>query len=196
MLEHGIAGVKGRATQPPRQNSGTTAPFLLPSVNPDINREILISLSGRDLIAACISDKYLLGLCAEPGFWRLKLDHDFDYTFLAEQFDYRTLYFAVEGKPIDQQLEEAARLGNLELVKLLYSRGADIDYQGAPLCLAAANNHLAVVKFLVEVGADINIGSGDPVHCAIKWGGVETMDYLIKSGASSSNTTSYRHLNT
>lgn len=71
----------------------------------------------------------------------------------------------------------AAGLGNLKLVKLLLSRGAeinDVDTQGyTAVHRAVSEGHSNVVRFLLEHGADPNIKDNiDNYTCldhAIKW---------------------------
>ena len=59
-------------------------------------------------------------------------------------------------------LQIAANKGQLEVVKLLIDRGANIDYQhpiskNTALHLAALSNHPEVVEYLISKGADVNI---------------------------------------
>jgi uncharacterized protein len=58
-------------------------------------------------------------------------------------------------------LHVAAHTGNVDVAKLLVARGAAVDarerwFSETPLMLAAAGNHPAMVKYLGEVGADVN----------------------------------------
>lgn len=58
----------------------------------------------------------------------------------------------------------AAHGGHLEAVKLLISKGADVNAKGSgwpshgrtPLMAAAYANHAGIVKFLIENGADVD----------------------------------------
>ncbi len=59
-------------------------------------------------------------------------------------------------------LQIAANKGQLEVVKLLIDRGADINYQhpiskNTALHMAALSNYPEVVKYLISKGADVNI---------------------------------------
>lgn len=87
-------------------------------------------------------------------------------------------------------LSAAARIGNLEIAKLLLDAGSQIDfydvYVQSPLMAAAEAGHLDFVKFLVKNGADINAVSdnhGTPLHCAAKGGQLEVVSYLLEQGA-------------
>jgi ankyrin repeat protein len=58
-------------------------------------------------------------------------------------------------------LHVAAHTGNVGVAKLLIARGAAVDarerwFSETPLMLAAAGNHPAMVKYLSQVGADVN----------------------------------------
>lgn len=59
-------------------------------------------------------------------------------------------------------LQIAANKGQLEVVKVLLDKGADINYQhpiskNTALHLAALSNYPEVVKYLISKGADVNI---------------------------------------
>ncbi len=59
-------------------------------------------------------------------------------------------------------LQIAANKGQLEIVKLLIDKGANINYQhpiskNTALHLAALSNYPEVVKYLISKGADVNI---------------------------------------
>jgi len=66
---------------------------------------------------------------------------------------------------LNEDLIEAASRGDLERVKKLLDRGADIDARGndglTPLHCAAFEGHPDVVKLLVEMGADIDARDKD-----------------------------------
>jgi len=76
--------------------------------------------------------------------------------FLAANAGVNDLYFAWSA------LQIAANKGQLEVVKVLIDKGADINYQhpisrNTALHLAALSNHPEVVKYLISKGADVNI---------------------------------------
>ncbi len=65
------------------------------------------------------------------------------------------------GPNLNQQLFDAARKGDLEQVKSLRSKGADVrakDNEGGTVLMAAAlgSGNLDVVKLLIDKGADVN----------------------------------------
>ena len=81
-------------------------------------------------------------------------------------------------KPIEQtelikSLHEAAADGDIEQVKLLISKGADINSKdkggNIPLHYAVKAGKIEVVQLLIEAGADINVKDNrdrTPLHMA------------------------------
>ena len=61
---------------------------------------------------------------------------------------------------VNKPLAYAAAYGNLDIVKLILARGADINgqvaYDDMPLIKAAEHGNKDIVKYLVEQGADVN----------------------------------------
>lgn len=93
------------------------------------------------------------------------------------------------GSRIGSGLMIGAWEGNLELMRLFMSRGADInqvnDAGETALVLAAWKGRLDIVKWLVERGAKINPPprQWSPLHYASFAGHKEVMDYLLAQGA-------------
>ena len=89
-------------------------------------------------------------------------------------------------------LHAAAYSGNVELVKLLISRGADIDaitntkYKNTPLQTAMLTGQSAVARVLVEAGADVNHRQWEGftvLHDAARQGDADLVRFFIKRGA-------------
>ena len=80
---------------------------------------------------------------------------------------------------MNKQLIQASKSGNLDLVKELISKGADI-HVGYDLALrwASENGHLEVVKFLVREGADIHAVNEQSLRLARSCGYLEVANYL------------------
>jgi ankyrin repeat protein len=94
-----------------------------------------------------------------------------------------------EGETV---LMTAARTGNVEVLKLLIGKGADIRAREpsrgqSALMWAAAENNAAAVKLLVEAGADIQersrAGSFTPFLFAVRAGHIEASRMLLDLGA-------------
>ena len=86
---------------------------------------------------------------------------------------------------------EAVRIGQLDTVKILCKKGANIstrtEIQRTPLSYAAEAGHTEVVNFLLEQ-KNIEINARDeaghfPIHYAAKGDHIKVMDVLLKAGA-------------
>ncbi|HNT28501.1 MAG TPA: ankyrin repeat domain-containing protein [bacterium] len=85
----------------------------------------------------------------------------------------------------------AAREGDLNAVKTFYNTGGDINKPNArgqtALMWAAQRGHLEVVKFLVQLGANVNAVDADRQEPVLMWatkkGHKEVVEFLIASGA-------------
>jgi ankyrin repeat protein len=84
----------------------------------------------------------------------------------------------------------AARKGDLETVRLLVARGADVNVaargDGNPLIMAAMAGHLPVVRYLVEQGAQVEAmveGDENPLINAAGHGHLEVVRFLVERGA-------------
>ena len=89
------------------------------------------------------------------------------------------------------ELYTAAEAGDLERVTLLVEKGDDKNQVGGfdkntTLSAAAEHNHLAVVQYLVEQGADMEKGNRSghsPLFYASAYGHLELTRYLLEQGA-------------
>lgn len=83
----------------------------------------------------------------------------------------------------------AARQGDLNRVKLLVEKGADVnekdDYRSSVLHYAVESGNLELALYLVEKGADVNAKNnyGTAVlHFTAKSGSLELVELLVKQG--------------
>ncbi|KAM3072635.1 hypothetical protein ACMFMF_006974 [Clarireedia jacksonii] len=90
----------------------------------------------------------------------------------------------------DAPLIQASSNGNIEVVRSLLDKGADISVTNkdgwTPLYIASSNGHLEVVKFLLEKDADLSIGDNircTPLIAASGYGHLEIVKLLLERGA-------------
>ena len=90
----------------------------------------------------------------------------------------------------DQALIEATKLGDVDSVKSLIEKGADVntenDWGCTPLHYAADSGYVDIAKLLIEHGADVNAKDSDgwtPLHYALKNGHTDVAELLKKHGA-------------
>ena len=87
-------------------------------------------------------------------------------------------------------LHQAAADGDLEQIRQLLSKGADVNTedteQRVPLYYAAVAGKMEVVQLLVEAGADVNARGNNnwpPLYMAVKEDNIAIAEYLIAHGA-------------
>merc|ERR1712203_608826 len=96
----------------------------------------------------------------------------------------------LEGGCFGSSLHYAVYQGNEEFVKLILSKGADVNSisgQGyTPLHMAVINGHDALVPILIKGGADLDTADEEsltPLHMAARDGQGEIALMLVKAGA-------------
>jgi len=117
-------------------------------------------------------------------------------TAVHEDIDSLRHYLEQGGNPNakvnqDLLLHQAVRNQNNKMVKLLISKGADINaknaYRDTPLYLAVEKNNQKMVKLLISKGADINAKNRydgtTPLHLAVEKNNKEMVELLIAKGA-------------
>lgn len=94
-----------------------------------------------------------------------------------------------DGEP-RSSLVAAARMGNMEITKMLLGAKASVEYKSrgdeSPLMAAANHGHLDLVKLLVANGAKVNrkiSGDGTALIGAVRSGHYEVAKFLLEKGA-------------
>jgi ankyrin repeat protein len=93
----------------------------------------------------------------------------------------------IEDKAGENAMMMAALNGDLEFVKQLIAKDAEVNKKGwAPLHYAAANGHDDIVKLLLDKSAYVDAGSPNgttPLMMAARGGHVSTVKLLLDNGA-------------
>ncbi len=97
--------------------------------------------------------------------------------------DYLLTFY--EDINFDDVFVTAAQMGNLKLVIfLLENKNIDITYQNyLAICVAADNNQIEIVKYLIEKGIDINIDNCYILRTACHEGYMELIKYAVEQGS-------------
>lgn len=90
-----------------------------------------------------------------------------------------------------ESLFEAVNKGDIERLKLLISKGADVNIRDqkdmTPLHLAASNGHTDIAAILIDKGANVNARIDEycvtPLHVAAVWGKTAVAELLLAKGA-------------
>jgi ankyrin repeat protein len=101
----------------------------------------------------------------------------------------------IQAPPLDEELLEAARKGDLPAVQALVGKGANIEAQSrygqTPLFFAARNGHAPVVRFLLGKGAKTDVKDSfykmSLLSAAADRGGVDVVAALLDAGANGSD---------
>lgn len=82
---------------------------------------------------------------------------------------------------LNTKLEDACHKGYVEVVEVLLSQGANINYDNnSSISFACARGHLEVVKLLIDRGADIASSKGEHLlNVAIVNGCLDVAHYLV-----------------
>ena len=159
-----------------------------------VTRDVLFFLSEKAVIYLV----FILALFAFAVFLRFVLSE----VSLNPQAESPTKAIPVFPNPnLNQAFRNAVWEGNLQLIKQLLKKGADINHQGSygtgemtPLGAAVKWRHFRVVKYLVSHGADVNEPSFigyTPLEIAVKYKNLRCVKYLVSHGAEISLKDSY-----
>jgi uncharacterized protein len=109
---------------------------------------------------------------------------------LKEKKNYKPELTIYERVELGKQLIDASQNGDLERVKELIKKGADLNVQNgfgntALICSSANNNH-EIINLLVQNGANVNVRCNDGITAleySILNGHKEISEILVKKGA-------------
>jgi len=97
-----------------------------------------------------------------------------------------TLFEQLEKKELNKQLLKASTKGDLEKVKELLNKGADVNAKGeygrTPLMWVLREANIEISELLIEKGADLNVqdDEGKTVLMCASWGGARGVLLLLQ----------------
>ena len=178
----------------------------------DVDREILKHLDDRDLLTACSIDKRMWNEVCDDNFlqrrlqrypgiekykkdkesWKefflrviyyvskLKDEYEFTYSF----GDFRKQYELLKNYTGERLLSKAVEMGELALVKHL-AKKENLNTLNRYLLVAASRfGHLDIVKYLVEIGFDLNSATGSMAsYTASENGYLDIIKFFAEIGA-------------
>ena len=126
-----------------------------------------------------------------PQVWPWNDRFSAPYRQKGEVYDSSVIYTLTDVNEPPLSINEAAAMGDDELVKRLITEGADVnnvesDEFITPLHRAAQRGFEEIIRLLLAEGADINAiaaGLGTPLDCAVREGHKEIVELLIAQGA-------------
>ena len=125
-----------------------------------------------------------------PKVWPTRVHFNAPYRQKEQTTDNKDIYALMESVEPPVSLDEAATMGNLELVKSLISHGTDVDAKDrlgrTAFSYAAENGHKDVVEILLAKGVEIDERDGfgrSALYYATRQGHKETAEFFIVNGA-------------
>ncbi len=114
----------------------------------------------------------------------------------AREIKYALIEAGADDPQLRHALVEVIGTGREETVRILISKGADVNvstYAGTPIAVAARGGHTKIVELLIAAGADVDAGSGisTPLLAAIEHGYTDIALQLIAAGADPNRTSKY-----
>ena len=166
-----------------RDNEGQT-PLILAAQGNHLATARLLVAHGADLLPRGLMQTRQLG--PTPIFWAVVSGNSEMLEFLVKALVESGHPNEYVGRGLAPILNYEARMGNIDRIRYLLSRGANVNYQDStrtqlPLCQAAQNANPDVIRLLLDAGANPNaiepwggttctrgMSATTPLKCAIK----------------------------
>jgi pectate lyase len=131
------------------------------------------------------------GISTVPEVWPSKPFFEVQYRKKDITIDNQIIYTLTESDESPMSLQEAAAIGDIDLVRSITEKGTEVDsredgFYKTALHRAVISGHKDVVGFLLAKGADIDAGDSGcktPLHYAVEEGHREIAELLIAKGA-------------
>ena len=158
----------------------------------EIDMKILNELEDVDLVKICQMNRAADDICIDPYFWKTRILTKFPYLTLDIINKYKgdrswSEYYIDDLIKINENnaqfmLTQSINNGRLDHTMIAINKGARA-IPGSEVNIASLNGYLDIVKYLVEHGADPDLGDDEtPVVLASSEGHLPIVKYLVEHG--------------
>lgn len=151
----------------------------------DIILYIAMSIDLSDIYSLSQTSKKLNTIINNDMFWMNRLIQDYNiYDHKNNKKYYQYIYQQMKNPKV--AMKNGTITGNIDLVRLSIEKGVDVNKINInghyPIITSIENNHINLVKYLIEKGADVNIERFEPLKYASSGGNLYIVKYLIETG--------------
>jgi len=169
---------------------------MFPTGIKDIDEKILLYLDDMDLAGIYMTNKETQLLSTSETFWLNRILDKFPYLNIEILKTHKKSTWAeyykndlsqIDVSNPDMLLEEAINNGRLDIAMIAIHNGAQLEYNYqagiTPLGIAADRRKDHIVKYLLDLGADVHAGTDYPLRVASARGNIRIVRMLLKAGA-------------
>ncbi len=155
--------------------------------NKDVDMKILNELEDIDLVNACRVNKQADEICNNQVFWMNRVFQRFSYVpgdVLRKYKGNRSWseYYIKDLIKVKDDLFRATIQWRPDHIYIAIANGADINIEyGYPLSIAAGNDQLYLVEYMLNNGANFYTNDGSPLTTAADNGHLNIVKYLIEN---------------
>ena len=147
----------------------------------------IVSKSIYKILTVSPIFKQLVELKDFKSYERLRYSVEHGYFKIIKIFNRSQL---ISADDIIELISEASKFGQLNVLICLLKLVDDIKLNNA-IMYASSNGHIAVVRYLISIGADLTVGNNRAVRYASRNGHLDVVKYLVSVGANPTDDNNY-----